>query len=715
MGKIEPIEMAERWWLRHLKSSIPDLPRAITELVLNSADSYKRMNDGGKIVIEYDIRSATCTITDNAEGMSRKKLHEVSKKYGNLTSGIEQGKKVGGAFGVGLKEACLRMEDGLITTIKDGKLTQRRIFKENGNPKTEEITFRNVTSTDREIYGIPKNGTQVKLKVPRDLLEKPERLANLISTQWLLIKILQNPRYKILFVDKSKGNYKELRMQSNEKDILKNETKSINYGGEEFKIYIKIFKLEEGIGSELFKGCPLILIYNEDVVAERLIIPSMENDLITANLRGEIYVEGFERLLSRDESVLDEKRIGIDRRHPFNKKVIEIVTPIVREIIKQNRDIKKPNFDTSKIISKLNNIAKQEVEEIDEEAPLRNLRPNNGTIGFYYSKEINLKEYEEKNVFLVINSDKISEDVKISVKSASGHIPVKITPAKISLSSFKSKKDLDPDLKYTKITLKGIEVGSATITAEANRYTTDLVVTVKHNEILDIKDMSFLPNKYDLNVDKKYGFLSLYLRKDTIDDNIQFITLTNQAEPIIKNIRKLKVSELSNFTNNILYGKIKVTHDAKIGDQTNITAEYGPYTATATVSIVRPGTKNPRGLFAGIQDEYNEYSDEIARVGEDKIIYVNKAHPVLRYYSSRDLGEKGAPYIAVYSDVIAKAVCRKIVDEKYIKNQLIIPDLQDPNAIKARIDNEIDKLYKKYGAEIHKWIIGSIGTIYVVK
>ncbi|MGC8651506.1 MAG: ATP-binding protein, partial [Minisyncoccia bacterium] len=643
MGKIERIEVTDRWWRRHLKSSIPDLSRAITELVVNSADSYKRMNGKGKIIIEYDTRTSTCTVTDNAEGMSREKLYTVAKNYGGLTSGIESGQKVGGVFGVGLKEACLRMGEGIITTIKDGKLTQLRIFIKDGEQSIEELVFRNATESNRYAYKIPENGTQVKLKVPQDLLIKPNRLINLILNQWILRKILQNARYEIIFIDKLKGIIQTLQIPSYSETVILDKTSSINYNGEEFEINIKIFKLDEA-STELFADCLLLVIYNEDVVAEKSLIPPMETDLIAANLRGEVYVNGFEKLLSRDESVLDEKRTGIDMRHQFNKKLVEVLKPIIREMTKQNRNVQKPNFDTSKVISKLNNIAKQELEEIDTEAPPRNFRPNNNAIGFYYSKEINLKEYEEKNVFLVINADKISEDIKLYTKSASGKIPIKITPEKVNLNTFKNKKDLDPDLKYSKIKIKGIEQGFATVTAEANGYSTDLIVVVKHNEILDIKSMNFLPDKYDFNVDKKYGYLFLYVKKDIVSQNINKIYIKNlEGNNLINTIKKLDITNLLNLTENILYYKIKVNYNAKVGDQTTIVAQYGSYIANAKISFVPPNFKNSKGLFDGIQDEYNESSDEIARVGED-IIYVNKAHPIIKYYASTDRGEKSAPY-----------------------------------------------------------------------
>lgn len=719
MGEIESIEVTARWWRRHVESSIPTISRAITELVVNSVDSYKRMNSRGKIVIEYDPRSFTCTVTDNAEGMSREKLKEVLKRYGGLTSGINSGKKVGGVFGVGLKEVCMRMEEGIITTIKDGKLTQRRVFKQNGEPKTEEIIFRNAIKSDRNVYDITENGTQIELKLAKDLRmkseAKPQRLINRILDEWILRKILQNQRYEIIFIDRSKGDF-EVKLQIphlDEKNIILGNAYNINYHDEEFKINIKIFKLSEA-DSELFKDGPLIAIYNEDVVAERSLIPEITNDLIAANLRGEVYIDGFEKLLSRDEPVLDEKRTGMDMRHAFNQSLVKLVKPIVKAIIKQSRsNIQKPNFDTSSLIANLNNIAKQELEEIDTEALPRNFRPKNDAIGFYYSREINLKENEEKSVFLVINSDKISEDVKLFVKSESGKTPINITPSKINLTVFKTKKDLDPDLKYSKIKLTGIEPGSATITAEANRHTANLVATVKHNEILDIKEMAFLPNKYDFDVNKNYGYIFLYIRKDSLTKDTDFITFkVSMNKGAIKTIKRIYVNKMPNFTNDILYSKIKVTYDAKVGDQENISAEYSQYVATAIVSIVEPNTKNPKGLFAEIRDEYNEASDEIARIGEDRIIYVNKSHPILQHYSSRDAGEKSAPYMAMYSDAVARVVCRKIVNEKFTKNQLSIPDISDPNVIRASIDNEIDKLYKRYGTKIHEWILNSAGTLY---
>ncbi|MEM3714682.1 MAG: ATP-binding protein [Candidatus Micrarchaeaceae archaeon] len=712
---IEKIEITNRWWRRHLESSIPDLPRALIELIMNSADSYKRLKNSESKLIIIEYEKGFCSVTDNAEGMTREKLKEVSLKYGGLTSGINIGEKVSGVFGVGLKEACLRLGYGEIITIKDGKLTRRSIFvNDSGEPETEELEYRDANDIDRFKYNIKGNGTQVKLTIPTALQMKSRLLFALLQRHWLLRKILEGDTYAVKFFDKQSNSVVNLNLPDSitKSTVTVLETgEKLIYKGATFHIKIKIFKVGQEIDYAWYADAPLLVVYNEDTVAEKSLLPNLENDMRASMLAGEVYVDGFGRLLSADESVLDEKRIGLDRRHPFNKELMVLVNDKIKPLLKQTSISERPNFDISKVLAVANNIAKNELQS-DITTPPRNFRPPNGAIGFYYREEMDIKQEDEKSVFLVVSTQKIQKNVKIS--SSDGNI-VELSPQEIELTKFKKRKNLDPDLRYARVVIKGQNIGSTVVKAEAGEYIDKLVVSVKHNEILDIAGIGFSPNKIEHPVAEKNNFLNLYIRKS--------ILIKNEKIKLVSSHPKIHVpsavipDNFKSFGSDMLYSKIKISilEKVKVGEFATVQAIYNGLKTDANITIVKQISRLPKGLFRDIKDESNEASDEIARVAEDGTIYVNISHPVLRNYFIKDVGKKSAVYMAVYADAISRTIAKKIANKKFENNQLYIVDLKDAKAVHGRIENEVDKIYKKYGVDIHKAIISTAGNLYVNK
>ena len=83
-----------------------DAVRAVLELISNSDDSYRRLeekgiNHDGLIEVQYK-KDGSCgrfSVRDAAEGMSYDEVSAAFRKYGAATSGLKDGKSVTASLG----------------------------------------------------------------------------------------------------------------------------------------------------------------------------------------------------------------------------------------------------------------------------------------------------------------------------------------------------------------------------------------------------------------------------------------------------------------------------------------------------------------------------------------------------------------------------------------------------------------------------------------
>ena len=158
---------SKRKIMRDMKSAIgDDILRFIAELLTNSDDSYKRINNfvGEKKIIirvEKDKRNKKnddddfmITIIDNAEGMSKESLHRIFATYGGDNAGGIH-KKTRGIFGQGasdvLRAAAFEKKTAQIISIKDNKVTKLLYNMDDqlaSQISLEDITNKNIIIID---------------------------------------------------------------------------------------------------------------------------------------------------------------------------------------------------------------------------------------------------------------------------------------------------------------------------------------------------------------------------------------------------------------------------------------------------------------------------------------------------------------------------------------------------------------------------------------
>jgi len=150
---------------------------ALVELVTNSDDSYRRLENAGfkadgRIIIELVRRyeGSVIRVMDYAEGFDESRMDERVGGYGGDTSGFTEKDAGRGYWGRGLKEAMIAMGFGSVESIRDDflhKCTLEHLNYKRNNPIK-------ITRAIRNNLGVKENGTVVTLKAVNEGIRMPQ-------------------------------------------------------------------------------------------------------------------------------------------------------------------------------------------------------------------------------------------------------------------------------------------------------------------------------------------------------------------------------------------------------------------------------------------------------------------------------------------------------------------------------------------------------------
>lgn len=477
---------------------------AVVELVTNSDDSYKRLEQEckeveGKIIIHTRrLKYSKCEkleAIDFAEGMDKEQLKK-ALKFAGEASGFEKGKSVRGFFGRGLKEAILALGKGEIYTIKDDKLSKAILWKEGNRPKYRPPKESHTPSKEeREEVGIIEgNGTVVSITVTNEKIKCPDYrtfLPQVINHYALRdINSATNTNRKVIlrFESPEKSGLKieipiSCEMPKGKK-ILEQSIKIPAYGD---NVEIKIYESDEELESPY--NCPFaragLLIKTSSAILDNQLF-KYEHERAGCFFFGEVVWPNLAERLRKGESLLDLNRVGIEWKHeicqslqneiekilePFfekKKKQIEVKIPVApsEKINKLNRDL----------CSLLNRLAKKHFSELpsgDELTEGEETKIKALTIKPPYANiEINKQRYF--SVYAPLNIlDATHEYYQDEVSSNNIHIQVLDPVVK-----------LNPHLKYSNIyygrfrVIGRLDKEEATITYTLGEHTATATVRV---------------------------------------------------------------------------------------------------------------------------------------------------------------------------------------------------------------------------------------------
>ena len=120
-----PMDYAGRFGRQQADQAIKkDLIRALVELIKNSDDSYRRLENrgvspDGRVLVEVCRRrqGSFVRVIDYGEGMDGLSLDRALGVYAEETSGFTEGEPVRGYFGRGIKDAILGLGEGTVVGI----------------------------------------------------------------------------------------------------------------------------------------------------------------------------------------------------------------------------------------------------------------------------------------------------------------------------------------------------------------------------------------------------------------------------------------------------------------------------------------------------------------------------------------------------------------------------------------------------------------------
>ncbi len=368
------------------KATIKNLVDGIVELVTNSDDSYKRMEEKrkeafGKIEVYVDRKKGgiceNLKVKDWAEGMTNEGLKKAIV-FGSETSGFELGKSVRGLFGRGLKETIIALGEGEIKTVKDGRLCKTKLWFDikTKKPKYDDEALRESKSTTEQ------NGTEVNIRVTNERIKIPEykKFKEQISRHYALRDIIssQKREIKLIFKDLKRELESTTKLSFSypkEKKVAEEELSLPGFGD---KVKITVYESSESLESP--KNNPFgragILIKTKGAILDNQLF-KFENDPAGLYFFGEAICDRLaERLREGETEIIDPNRGGLEWRHEYcqalSKTIEGVLEPIIfdkRKMLERNPE-KEVNESTKKMLRKLcnllNGLAKQELEEIPE-------------------------------------------------------------------------------------------------------------------------------------------------------------------------------------------------------------------------------------------------------------------------------------------------------------------------------------------------------------
>jgi hypothetical protein len=679
------------------------IERGLVELITNSDDSYRDLEDigkqvSGKIRIEVERRkkgqSNTVIVRDRAGGMNRAEIYKKLGELGKRTSGFEKGKARRGLHGRGARDVAAF---GTVhyESIKEGEYNHLIIppsltcsFKEPSKKATQEV---------RKNLGIPKgNGTVVTIEVEKrfKIPQHGKTLLENFHRYYSLRDILSNPARKVTIVDLNKDREDPLIYRFSEGGEVVFDDKIIVPDYPDGVAHLVICKHSDFFEQDTLPYREGVLVKSAAAIHDCTYF-GLEAEPFSWRFTGKLRCEFIDKLVreydDREDAnpdnpnhpennptrLLDPSRDGLIFEHPFvqalYKKCKQKLKPFIEELKAaeepHKRDVTDDNLD-----KKLNNLSKEiskvfekKVKEFEEEIPpeLTDEPPIKGL-------PIGLHIIPREEIAIITNQPKTFSIIVKHYEALEASLPVNIISSdpedvKVRISPVFLKKFLeDGKVGRTTFTVESSKVGTeAFIEARYGGYDNlVLVKVVKPPSLPELPEGFFFEKPlYHLRINKEKT-LNLRLKTSTKLNSQAIVEITSDhPEIVIKGGGRFELRETKEL--GVLIGKCKI-----LGRQLNakgeITARVEGFKSAKTHVIVEE-----RSVGGGLKfDPVEEHFGSVRYKWEGSLLKIGAKHPSIRKYLGIPTeegypGKKSPLYHSVLAEVIAEALAFRILEIQF--------------------------------------------------
>lgn len=709
-----------------------DILRYIAELLTNSDDSYRRLEnqniDSNKEKVIYielkkekrksadNSDSYVLSVTDNAEGMTLETLERIFGTYGEDNAGGTP-LHARGIFGQGasdvLRASAKEKRTALIETIKDNSVSKLYYnMDENLTPiiNTEKVELSENRLNDyRNNLRIPQNGTKISFGIPANVKftdKIKDNLAELIAKYPSFRYLLNQDNRKIIYVYEGKETIissKEYQFKD-ENEMVK-ERFSFIYEGKSIDCELKLYLNENKKNDETN-----IIVCDENYSVFDNTMFDFQNYPSAQVVSGELIIKGlynlcYEHLNAEEpDAIVRDNRTGFDTKNSFYIKLNKEIAPKIQEVLNENgKENKVTNLGNNKkfneALKKLNKYMQKELNDVipggpgtSKEPPLEGIKFARNSASITIGKQYTLKLY--------INSNMISSEDKISIICEDSCIEV--TPDMIDYN----EDEIDNGLVIKNISIKALEctTDSAIIQAKVNNYLATIAIDVIDLDIhYPENGLEFYPNEISLAYNKSHS-LKLY-----VDTNV--IPLKSRIEIKCDGL-KINNNIVTFDEDNLLNDEVAmleiITTGGKVNESYEVIANYVDLTTEALITLIEPSRNenNGGGLIAGFKLEPNKNMSYQAYFNpHDHIIYINTENPInLRIMG--DMSDKNpnkpsftTEQIKYLCDIISSQAASLLVKRKNVKNgEINFDDFEDAveqvqNLVQEHKNNIYQDLY----------------------
>lgn len=636
-----------------LKVFNDDFLKVITEILLNSDDSYKRIealsNDDEikRITIKIERDPSFITIIDQAEGISAENMKSLFSSYGNDHSKYSQNNGVRGLFGQGLGDvlhhSAVLQKKANIISFKDGSVN-RCDFYYNDDKQIKIVDQSSNALALRKFYNIQGNGTVVEFELPEKvIIPKRQAIKDKIEEFYMLRYILSNPKRQVELIDFGKSiQLNSDKYSVNELEpIGEKEFVSFKYESYTLKAQIELYKK-----SKTEFNTKILIIDENDVVYDDTYFDFDKSPgihLITGIVRipnlGNVIRDYLN--LDQPKELLTDSRDGFDKRMKFTQNMFDAIGKVIEKKLDQynkEKESKPIDISTNK---KINQIMKQlntyyrdlELTPIGGNAVGKKPPAN----GIQFARSIiSITKGKNYGLHLYINPKQINpgEVIKL-IYEPSNNVEIK------SSDLAYAEEDIKDGIVMKQVVIRGLQITNEPfmITAQHEQYESSVGVNVIEEKIIYPEfGLEFIPKKRNVEPNKE---TKLHLYFDTVDIPLNtVITITEEYNgTLFPSEQNVMTQKDHLITDSIGFIPITIQTGMNIGE-IHIRAQFESLVAKAVIYVRHKEKKDDGydGLFNKIQLQHQpeEYwqSQLDSRTGT---LYINSGHII----NTSNMGQLG--------------------------------------------------------------------------